>query len=87
MMDCKAFGACKGRRVGCVAERLVRVAEGRFLVAEGPLRGADAFDGYNQLYKAQRKPAPKAACWSHGRRKFFDLAKSGEAPIGGAAHR
>jgi transposase len=25
---------------------------------------ADAFDGYNQLYKAQRKPAPilEAAC-------------------------
>src|ERR1700741_2760517 len=47
------------------------------------LMQADAFDGYNQLYKAQRKPAPilEAACWSHGRRKFFDLAKSGEAPI------
>jgi hypothetical protein len=44
---------------------------------------ADAFDGYNQLYKGQRKPAPilEAACWSRGRRKFFDLAKSGEALI------
>src|SRR5664280_437497 len=31
------------------------------------LMQADAFDGYNQLYKAQRKPAPilEAACWSH----------------------
>ena len=50
---------------------------------------ADAFDGYNQLYKAQRKPAPilEAACWSHGRRKFFDLAKSGEAPIASEAVR
>ncbi|WP_276326272.1 IS66 family transposase [Bradyrhizobium yuanmingense] len=42
------------------------------------LMQADAFDGDNQLYKAQRKPAPilEAACWSHGRRKFFDQAKS-----------
>jgi transposase len=50
---------------------------------------ADAFDGYNQLYKAQRKPASilEAACWSHGRRKFFDLAKSGEAPIASEAVR
>ena len=36
------------------------------------LMQADAFNGYNELYKAQRKPAPilEAACWSHGRRKF-----------------
>ena len=41
------------------------------------LMQADAFNGYNDLYKANRKPAPilEAACWSHGRRKFFDLAK------------
>jgi transposase len=53
------------------------------------LMQADAFDGYNQLYKAQRKPAPilEAACWSHGRRKFFDLAKSGVAPIATEAVR
>lgn len=53
------------------------------------LMQADAFDGYNQLYKAQRKPAPivEAVCWSHGRRKFFDLAKSGEAPIASEAVR
>jgi len=45
------------------------------------LMQADAFTGYNDLYEAKRKPAPilEAACWSHGRRKFFDLAKSGEA--------
>ena len=50
---------------------------------------ADAFDGYNQLYKAQRKPAPilEAACWSHGRRKFVDLVKQGEAPIASEAVR
>src|SRR5438105_3400499 len=46
------------------------------------LMQADAFNGYNDLYRANRKPAPilEAACWSHGRRKFFDLAKTGEAP-------
>jgi hypothetical protein len=45
--------------------------------------GGEHIDGYNQLYEAQRKPAPilEAACWSHGRRKFVDLVKQGEAPI------
>jgi transposase len=53
------------------------------------LMQADAFNGYNDLYRANRKPAPilEAACWSHGRRKFFDLAKTGEAPIAAAAVR
>jgi hypothetical protein len=37
---------------------------------------ADAFSGYNELYKPQREPGliTEAACWSHGRRKFFVLA-------------
>ena len=44
---------------------------------------ADAFAGFNELYEARRQPAPiiEAACWSHGRRKFFDLAKLTKAPI------
>jgi transposase len=44
---------------------------------------ADAYDGYNRLYLPDRKPGPvvEAACWSHGRRKFFDLAKLTKAPI------
>jgi len=44
---------------------------------------ADAFAGFNELYDARRQPAPiiEAACWSHGRRKFFDLAKLMKAPI------
>lgn len=44
---------------------------------------ADAFTGYDQLYEARRQPAPitPAACWSHGRRKFFELAKLTKAPI------
>jgi transposase len=37
---------------------------------------ADAFDGYNRLYLPDRKPCPiiEALCWSHARRKFFELA-------------
>src|SRR6056297_2702241 len=37
---------------------------------------ADAYAGYNQLYEAARKPGPVASalCWSHARRKFFELA-------------
>jgi transposase len=44
---------------------------------------ADAFSGYVALYDARRQPAPmiEAACWSHGRRNFFDLAKLNKAPI------
>ena len=37
---------------------------------------ADAYAGYNQLYLGDRKPGPvlPALCWSHARRKFFELA-------------
>src|SRR5271170_4877263 len=37
---------------------------------------ADAFDGYNRLYLADRKPGPivEAACWVHARRPFFAMA-------------
>jgi len=47
------------------------------------LMQADGFAGFNALYDAKRKPAPiiEAACWSHGRRKFFDLAKLKKSPI------
>jgi transposase len=41
---------------------------------------ADAFDGYNKLYEATRKPGPitQAACWAHARRPFFVLADIAE---------
>jgi transposase len=44
---------------------------------------ADAYAGYNELYEDRRRPAPiqEAACWAHGRRKFFELAKVAKAPI------
>ncbi len=37
---------------------------------------ADIYAGYNPLYVAGRSPGPviEAPCWSHSRRKFFDLA-------------
>jgi transposase len=44
---------------------------------------ADAYAGYNELYEAGRRPAPiiEAGCWSHARRKFYELATLRQAPI------
>jgi transposase len=44
---------------------------------------ADAYAGFNGLYVAGRKPGPiiEAACWAHGRRKFYELADLQKAPI------
>ena len=44
---------------------------------------ADAYSGYNGLYAKGRKPGLiiEAACWAHGRRKFFELAELQKAPI------
>jgi len=44
---------------------------------------ADAYAGFNDLYDPGRKPGPitEAACWAHGRRKFFVLADVAKAPI------
>jgi len=48
----------------------------RHLASYAGILQADAYGGYNDLYKAGRRPGPitEAACWSHGRRKFFVLA-------------
>ena len=37
---------------------------------------ADAYAGYRRLYEPGRSPEPvtEALCWSHGRRKFYELA-------------
>ena len=37
---------------------------------------SDVYGGYNDLYLADRSPGPvrSALCWSHARRKFFELA-------------
>jgi transposase len=44
---------------------------------------ADAYAGFNHLYVAARRPGPvtEAACWAHGRRKFFPLAELARAPL------
>jgi transposase len=48
----------------------------RHLATYAGILQADAFDGYNRLYLPNRKPGPivEALCWSHARRKFFELA-------------
>ncbi len=55
----------------------------RVLAAWSGVMQADAFSGYNTLYAEGRKPGRifEAACWAHGRRDFFDLAKLSKAPI------
>lgn len=37
---------------------------------------ADAYSGYGHLYKPDRRPSPitECLCWSHSRRKLFELA-------------
>ena len=50
---------------------------------------ADAYGGYNDLYRANRNPTPvlSALCWSHARRKFFELADiAGNVRKGKPAH-
>jgi transposase len=50
---------------------------------------ADAYGGYNDLYRADRAPAPavSALCWAHARRKFFELADiAGNVRKGRPAH-
>ena len=48
----------------------------RHLAGYGAILQADAYAGFNGLYKPDRRPGPimEAACWAHGRRKFFVLA-------------
>jgi hypothetical protein len=48
----------------------------RHLSAFAGILQADAYGGYGKLYEPGRIPGPilEAACWSHGRRKFFVLA-------------
>jgi transposase len=50
---------------------------------------ADAYGGYNDLYRGDRDPGPvsSALCWSHARRKFFELADiKGNVQKGKPAH-
>ena len=48
----------------------------RHLAKYAGILQADAYAGFNTVYKPERKPGPiiEAACWAHARRKFFELA-------------
>ena len=50
---------------------------------------SDVYGGYNDLYLSDRNPGPvrSALCWSHARRKFFELADiAGNVRDGKPAH-
>ena len=53
------------------------------LIGYAGLMQADAYAGFSRLYEPSRKGGPiaEAACWAHGRRKFFDIARLTKAPI------
>src|SRR5690349_22896690 len=59
----------------------------RHLGGYAGLMQADAYAGFGRLYEANRKGGPiiEAACWAHGRRKFFELARLSKAPIAAEA--
>ncbi len=50
-----------------------------FLAGYSGIMQADAFAGFGRLY--QQGAIVEAACWAHGRRKFFELAELKKAPI------
>jgi hypothetical protein len=55
----------------------------RHLAGYAGILQADAYAGFGDLYDGKRKPAPitEAACWAHGRRKFFVIADTSKAPV------
>jgi transposase len=55
----------------------------RHLASYAGILQADAYAGFGDLYDVRRRPGPiaEAACWSHGRRKFFELADLRKAPL------
>ena len=61
----------------------------RHLAGYAGILQADAYAGFGDLYDGRRKPGPitEAACWSHGRRHFFELADLRKAPLASEAVR
>jgi transposase len=61
----------------------------RHLAGYAGILQADAYAGFNELYHPGRRPGPvtEAGCWSHGRRKLFDLAQLAHAPLAAEAVR
>ena len=53
----------------------------RHLAGYSGILQADAYAGFNTVYKPDRKPGriTEAACWAHGRRKFVELADIAKA--------
>lgn len=45
---------------------------------------ADAYAGFNQLYKEEGR-IEEVACWAHARRKFYDLEQAHASPIASEA--
>lgn len=41
----------------------------------------DGYAGYNRLLKRASQDVQLAYCWAHARRKLYDVAKAGVAPI------
>lgn len=61
----------------------------RHLAAYAGILQADAYAGFGELYRPDRKPGPiaEAACWAHFRRKAFELAEVARAPLAAEAVR
>jgi len=55
----------------------------RHLAGYAGILQTDADAGFGELYDGKRKPGPiiEAACWSHGRRHFFEQADLRKAPL------
>jgi transposase len=53
----------------------------RHLASYAGILQADAYAGFGALYDPKRSPGAvtEAACWSHSRRKFFELADIAKA--------
>ncbi|SDR46836.1 IS66 family transposase [Pseudovibrio sp. Tun.PSC04-5.I4] len=60
-------------RSGEVAEEILKDFEGVLQV--------DGYAGYNRLLKRQKSPVALAYCWSHARRKLYEVARNKTAPI------
>jgi len=64
------------------ADRTAKHPE-QHLAGYSGLMQADAYAGFDKLYRPDRKGGPivEASCWAHARRKFFELARIKKAPI------
>ena len=61
----------------------------RHLASYQGILQADAYAGFGELYRPDRRPGPvtEAACWAHFRRKAFELAEVALAPLAAKAVR